>query len=641
MRKRPASTDGGQALKRVKSWSPDHNESIPLKAKPYPHTSGRPENSDESAQLLEAKALTLLHIDSDATDYDTNATISERLWISDAEDDGDDDGGDDDDDNEDAWMDETRQQQQHPPQHSDDCLPSTERAPERSPEHASSPSSSLSPVSPPLDVYDTSISSPPDDDFFNKWYWDEHSWYDSYDSAHDSASAVDLELEIESGPAPAPAPVQLSASLHADIDVDVDNENDENFDQDLLPWSAPPEPFRPLNPYTKGTRLEVWRHEACAPWYPRNTASSGDAPAELSSPRHQQQQQRVSVSERELRATTVVALCLNHPPLPGTTHTHHAPRTLVIVDSIHTHDSDGAQLVVCRFDNENNNNEPDPQSNYVAKIYDPLYYGFAAPNSPRPRPRDVAAAADRAYCAEVAAYTALAARGGGGGGVVPRFHGAWTFQLPLDTPQGTRVSRDVRMILTERIAGGKAMGAVRTDLVPEAEKLAVVQMMMEAAARVEAGGVCIPMCGGDGDGQDEKEEEEEDALLRDIVVCGLDERVAPQWATSSALPQRVVFTNLSRATVRRRRLAGEDEDEDKATLAAKPRSPLQDCWSGALYKRHAKWLPAGWEGRLRPMQEWLWAMYEDADEYQPVPRASLEWAEPGQKAKATVVQAQS
>lgn len=62
----------------------------------------------------------------------------------------------------------------------------------------------------------------------------------------------------------------------------------------------------------------------------------------------------------------------------------------------------------------------------------------------------------------------------------------------------------------------------------------------------------------------------------------------------------------------------------------KPRSPLLDWWGvdSNLYTRnYGKWLPAGWEGRLRPMQEWLWATFKDAGAYEPVDEKALRWAD--------------
>lgn len=616
--KRPADTDGNRPQKRVKR-DPDTLD-CSAEILPTPICSlggGNSRNNRKGVDSFGSDTKTLLDddynydYDSDATDYDTNATISERLWISDAEE-GDDDWRDDQDWNKDHGQ-TGKTEKQQPWRHLSDS-PGTEGGPSTPPSDDNNKNSSV-----PKDEYNTSVSSSADDDFFfGKWYWDE-SWYDyDYDSGDhfdDSHQAASVEVEVEP-----PSSSASNQALHEDL-----------CQISLPPWSAPPEPFRPLHPYTKGLTLEIWRHEASPPFYQSHhqldSSASGDLP-------QQQQQQRRSVSNQELRATTVVELCLNYPPLPGKTHTEEPPQRLTIVETIRAKDGEGAQLVVCRLDDGQDEREEEPKE-YVAKIYDPFYYGFADPYwTDNDMPWDVATEVDRAYCAEVAAYTALQQKFDDTEQnelplPIPRFHGAWTFQLPLDSPNGgtTSIMRDVRMILTERVPSGKRMADVRTDLLPETERLAAVRMVLEASARIASAGVHLPGLGVDGS-----------VAPQNIVVCGLNERVSSRWSASSpCMPRRVAFVDLSRATVHTRRSSLEERRNSDGANATEQNfvcSPLQmeDWWEGGLYASgYGTWLVAGWDCRLRPMQEWLWGLYKDVDsneyQYQAVEKTSLRWAD--------------
>lgn len=552
----------------------------------------------------------LTTISSDDTEYDTDATISERHSVFD---------GDDARDKEAWWINE---EVEHtlPSDNEPDNTSSSEGR-NQSPRTAGSPPAPLCSWPQLHDDEHTGLSTQEEEDsfFFNKWYWDQ-CWYDSSGDCS-QASGGDQQIDLELEPPPPPT----SSSV--------------DFDQDLPPWSAPPEPFRPLHPYVKGLRLAIHRHETSLPFYcpqqqqqqpqeEENDGDSNDTPSNHPDAGSDEDlERRGSVSNRELRATTVVELCLNYPPLAGRTHTHEPARQLVIVDTIRARDGHGAQLVVCRLDDE-------PTREYVAKIYDPLYYGFADPSWPD-IPRDVATEADRAYCAEVAAYTELSSHHHHHhddeafgvvrelDGLVPRFYGSWTFQLLLDAPDGTIVARDVRMILTERIVGGKSMDQVRTDLLPETERLAALRLLMEGKARLKGAGVHV----------------HPGAVVspETVVICGLNERVGSRWATttcctSSPRPQRAVFVDLGRATVGRLEEAGASRRSDKNEGKQKNKllpNPLVDWWDESLYAHYGKWLPAGWEGRLRPMQAWLWGLYGDVGEvaYQPVDKTSLRWAD--------------
>lgn len=147
-------------------------------------------------------------------------------------------------------------------------------------------------------------------------------------------------------------------------------------------WTAPAEPWRPPNPYIKGQNLVIQKHTACPPFgrdypvYPgkRERADGNDA-----------------------WTKTLVELCLQYPPMEGET-SQDMTRKMQIVDEIRVKDDGGAQLVTCRLDED--------ADEYVAKIYDPLYYGFHN-RMWRDLPRDVTYEADQDYCREVAAYLEL------------------------------------------------------------------------------------------------------------------------------------------------------------------------------------------------------------------------------------------
>lgn len=71
--------------------------------------------------------------------------------------------------------------------------------------------------------------------------------------------------------------------------------------EDPLPWSAPPEPFRPPNPYRKGQTFQVHKHKACPPFGENYPGFTGQQ----------------FCTWQELRTSTLVELCLAHPPMEG------------------------------------------------------------------------------------------------------------------------------------------------------------------------------------------------------------------------------------------------------------------------------------------------------------------------------------
>lgn len=343
----------------------------------------------------------------------------------------------------------------------------------------------------------------------------------------------------------------------------------EDLDEELGKWTAPEEPLRPENPYKKGRVLEIRKHKPCPPFgadYPHYEGVRECAP------------------ERELRGKTLVELCLDRPPIGGETVADEQPQTLEIADEIRVKEDGGAQIVVCRFSGE--------QQEVVAKIYDPLYYGFAD-RMWSDQPRDVTYEADKDYSREVAAFSELDEKLGGKD--IPKYHGSWTLQMPLDLPDGQK-TRDVRLVLMEHIKG-----TVMTDLKPEAfpedTRLDLVARMIEVVPRIHHAGV-----------------RHGDISQRNVMVC----------LAKPDVVERVAMIDFNFAVVSRLDNLGELSDSESDETSNKPPNPIDRWWGGALYSVAGEWLPESWESRLRPLQEWLYGRYGKSEEYAP-PWRDLVW----------------
>ena len=335
-------------------------------------------------------------------------------------------------------------------------------------------------------------------------------------------------------------------------------------------WTAPQEPLRPANPYRKGQVIEIMKHSAAPPFGMNYPYYEGV---------------RESAGERALRLTTLVELCLDRPPIGGETAADEKARALEIVDEVRVKDDGGAQIVVCRVSGE--------KDEVVAKIYDPLYYGFAD-RMWSDRPRDVTYQADMDYAREVAAYSELDSQLGGTD--IPKYHGSWTFQLPLDLPDGQK-TRHVRLVLMEHIKG-RPMTDLEPESFPEPTRLELVTRMIEVVARVQFAGV-----------------RHGDISQRNVMVClaepGVVERVALIDFNFAVVSRLDNFEEQFRGLER-----GPEPD--------KLPSPIDRWWGGALYGVAGEWLPKSWELRLRALQEWLYERYSKSDEYAPPTRA-LKW----------------
>lgn len=346
----------------------------------------------------------------------------------------------------------------------------------------------------------------------------------------------------------------------------------EDLNKELGRWAAPLEPLRPENPYRKGKVLEVKKHKACPPFganYPDYEGVRKCAP------------------ERELRGKTLVELCVDRPPVGGDVLADEKPQTLEITDEIRVKEDGGAQIVVCRLSGL--------QQEVVAKIYDPLYYGFAN-RMWSAQPRDVTYEADMDYAREVAALSELDDQLGGTD--VPKYYGSWTFQIPLDLPDG-RKTRDVRLVLMEHIKG-----TVMTDLKPESfsepTRMDLVARMVEAVSRILFAGV-----------------RHGDVSQRNVMVC----LAGPDKVERVALID-FNYAVVSRLDNMRAVSPGAKPDPKPAKLP----NPINKWWGGALYAVAGEWLPESWEFRLRALQEWLYERYFESEEYEP-PWRELNWDE--------------
>lgn len=367
-------------------------------------------------------------------------------------------------------------------------------------------------------------------------------------------------------------PVEKDVAEDSELDETEQHTTPEEVDleQELGPWSAPPEALRPRNPYSKGMELILRRHTANPPY----GQGYADYPG-----------LREYADERDLRTKTLVELCLEHSPMEGKTAWDDPPRSLRIVDVIRAKDDGGAQLVICQLD--------DAPEEYVAKIYDPLYYGFSD-RMWSDQPRDVTDEADKDYCREVAAYLELDEKFGGK--ETPRYFGSWTFQLPLDLPDGQRL-RDIRMILMERIKG-HTMLDIQPAHFPEAVRLETLAKIMEALRRISFAGV-----------------RHRDISQRNIMLCD-DE--------STRTIDRIVIIDFNYALVERldnfiQRYGTRPDKGDK------PENPVQTWWDGGfLYGGFGAWFPVGWEYRLKPLQEWLHGRWGKSPDFKP-PKEPLQW----------------
>ncbi len=195
------------------------------------------------------------------------------------------------------------------------------------------------------------------------------------------------------------------------------------------PHRSPPPPLfssphqdieKPAIPYKQGQKITIFRHNPPPPLgrpYPNS---------------------RALTPRKVLKGLTQLEYCLSASPLEETTNSQEIS-SFVVTKELALCDGRGAQLVVV-------------DNGLVAKIYDPLYYPtYHKDTSIR---ADVVEWAERDYSREAAAYEELTGRFGGT--IIPKYHGSWTCEMPVDTTSGVTM-RPVRLILMEFIEGSPCL----------------------------------------------------------------------------------------------------------------------------------------------------------------------------------------
>ncbi|KAK5990329.1 hypothetical protein PT974_08596 [Cladobotryum mycophilum] len=203
-------------------------------------------------------------------------------------------------------------------------------------------------------------------------------------------------------------------------------------------WKPLPDPQRLQNPYQKNTVLFINRHIP---------------------PRHSAQTTRKKHGAQE--------------PVSRTNQIVHA---LKVVDILRY--GLGSQILRCQLGE-------DTSQEYVAKVYDPLYYQYGPD-----RPDDVTWRAEHDYSREAAAYEELDAKGVAGA-FTPKYFGSWTFDMPLVVEP--YVARPVRMILLGWIEGGVTMKSLvetnRVKNIPPNQRLEILAKAMEVECGILFHGV--------------------------------------------------------------------------------------------------------------------------------------------------------
>ncbi|PWY82089.1 hypothetical protein BO70DRAFT_387225 [Aspergillus heteromorphus CBS 117.55] len=178
--------------------------------------------------------------------------------------------------------------------------------------------------------------------------------------------------------------------------------------------------LKPPVPYTKGQNFSILSHVAPPPT-PVTYGCCLNGPA----------------GREEQSHLTPVARCLQNPPLPGSPGSSRID--LTVVDPFRVGDGHNAQVFAAKV--QNNPQAPDGESKVlVAKVFDPLYQdddeGYLNPFL----------CMNKYYTHEVHAYSILSEFQGG---LIPRFYGSYT----LDLPVSESAVRVVRLILIEYIPG--------------------------------------------------------------------------------------------------------------------------------------------------------------------------------------------
>ena len=294
-------------------------------------------------------------------------------------------------------------------------------------------------------------------------------------------------------------------------------------------------------------------------------------------------------------------LALADPPLE-TTSPGPLERTLTVTDIKTLRTNGGPNVVACFLDS-------DPATEYIAKIYDGLDYHEWDPESETDmvdlkwRP-EFMTQADQDYCTEAAAYRTMQPRIGTMG-IVPTYHGSWTFCVGRDGPGHELGAGDtyrwVRMVLMERIHGDCMLTIITNAedvyenldyslLPPEPFRLRVLQHIIEAFKFAHWYGMVRHM----------------DYVPRNFIVRPDSSVVLIDFNDSFS-------EELAARGPKHPRLAG-------PTIL--PPSPIQDLFSVSSMVKPAspwyEWMPEGWSEDEDMAEEWLIETFRGDTRFAPV-----------------------
>ncbi|KAL9081704.1 MAG: hypothetical protein Q9159_007123 [Coniocarpon cinnabarinum] len=207
---------------------------------------------------------------------------------------------------------------------------------------------------------------------------------------------------------------------------------------------AHPEESKPPIPYHPGATFEARQHQPLPPPDERAPWPSQDF-------------------SQEKKSFHPLQLCLDHPLSSGSLGS--GTVSLRIIEPIIVRDGRLAQVVKVAVSRDNGCSRE-----LVAKFYDPLYHDFG-PYSP-----EIFATNDAAYRYEVDTYQRLFSAWGT---VVPRFHGSYSVNLPVERAGQQTQWRSVRLILMEHIEGTSLRDLLPCDY-PQQERQAIMAAIITA-----------------------------------------------------------------------------------------------------------------------------------------------------------------
>lgn len=335
-------------------------------------------------------------------------------------------------------------------------------------------------------------------------------------------------------------------------------------------WTPPYDPDKSPLPYIIGFTTQIRRHVPPPPF------GEPDYDPEPGPQLQMEYMQSVPQSE----------LVVNNPPLetaPPLAET----AGLIIHTPISVGSADGAQAVACSITPNDETGQP---FQAVAKIYDPLYYGFKRDYGPAPR--NVVMEADKDYSREAAAYKYLEEIGQTGS-FAPAYYGPWTFSLPI-TSRGTTQTRRIRLILIEYLGGTSIRGSFIHNIdSPEYDGKDAfhypVEFRLEMLALAMDGYVRQVHLGID----------QLDFADRNVMLAPRKPGDIVPFAAGLCLP-RVVLIDYNAAIVYTQSKMGRQPHMDWP----RPCNPMWYFWDESM-DDFGGWVPLEWHRNPKFMQQWL------------------------------------